>query len=243
MRCAGAKDRHLQNTPHLGGDRDMPFAINGRATRNFLALLVVMHFILFVDRVNLAAAAETIKEDLGLSNIALGIAFSAFNYAYAPFQLVGGWFADRFGARRTLTVCGLTWSVTTIATRAVTTIATGAVTGLAWLFAVRCVLGMGEGATLPAATRALSKWTSLEARGTAVGTDRRLPDPLVFLALFLCRARHRVGWLGGHMVVVFPRGSAPASRHHQRRIGRIAERGCRRPGRFGPGAVATPHSA
>jgi MFS family permease len=161
MRCVGAKDRHLQNTPHLGGDRDMPFAINGRATRNFLALLVVMHFILFVDRVNLAAAAETIKEDLGLSNIALGIAFSAFNYAYAPFQLVGGWFADRFGARRTLTVCGLTWSLTTIAT--------GAVTGLASLFAVRCVLGMGEGATLPAATRALSKWTSLEARGTAVG--------------------------------------------------------------------------
>jgi hypothetical protein len=49
-----------------------------------------MHFILFIDRVNLAAAAEVIKEDLGLSNIALGIAFSAFNYAYAPFQLVGG---------------------------------------------------------------------------------------------------------------------------------------------------------
>jgi sugar phosphate permease len=139
----------------------MPFAFNGRATRNFLTLLVVMHFILFVDRVNLAAAAETIKDDLGLSNIALGVAFSAFNYAYAPFQLVGGWFADRFGARRTLTVCGLTWSLTTIAT--------GAVTGLASLFAVRCVLGMGEGATLPAATRALSKWTSLAARGTAVG--------------------------------------------------------------------------
>jgi nitrate/nitrite transporter NarK len=31
------------------------------------------------------------------------------------------------------------------------------------------VLGMGEGATLPAATRALSKWTSLASRGTAVG--------------------------------------------------------------------------
>jgi MFS family permease len=139
----------------------MLFGFNGRASRNFIALLVVMHFILFVDRVNLAAAAETIKEDLGLSNIALGIAFSAFNYAYAPFQLVGGWFADRFGARRTLTVCGLTWSLTTIAT--------GAVTGLSSLFAVRFVLGMGEGATLPAATRALSQWTSLAARGKAVG--------------------------------------------------------------------------
>jgi len=139
----------------------MLFAFSGRATRNFLTLVVVMHFILFVDRVNLAAAASVMQHDLGLSNIALGIAFSAFNYAYAPFQLIGGWFADRFGARRTLTVCGVTWSITTIAT--------GAVTGLVSLFAVRLVLGMGEGATLPAVTRALSKWTSLAARGTAVG--------------------------------------------------------------------------
>ena len=139
----------------------MLFAFSGRATRNFLVLVVVMHFILFVDRVNLAAAASVMQQDLGLSNIALGIAFSAFNYAYAPFQLIGGWFADRFGARRTLTACGLTWSITTIVT--------GAVTGLVSLFAVRLVLGMGEGATLPAVTRALSKWTSLAARGTAVG--------------------------------------------------------------------------
>jgi MFS family permease len=77
----------------------MPFVFGGRATRNFIALLVLMHFILFVDRVNLAAAAPVIQQDLGLSNIALGLAFSAFNYAYAPFQLVGGWIADRFGAR------------------------------------------------------------------------------------------------------------------------------------------------
>jgi nitrate/nitrite transporter NarK len=91
------------------------FGFNGRATRNFLILLVSMHYILFIDRVNLAAAAPVMQQDLGLSNLALGFAFSAFNYSYAPFQLVGGWFADRFGARRTLTVCGLVWSLTTIA--------------------------------------------------------------------------------------------------------------------------------
>jgi len=137
------------------------FGFNGRATRNFLILLVSMHYILFIDRVNLAAAAPVMQQDLGLSNLALGLAFSAFNYSYAPFQLVGGWFADRFGARRTLTVCGLAWSLTTIAT--------GAVTGLASLFGVRLVLGMGEGATLPAATRAVSKWTPIVKRGTAIG--------------------------------------------------------------------------
>jgi nitrate/nitrite transporter NarK len=144
-----------------GGEGSLLFAFNGRATRNFLVLLCVMEFILFIDRVNLAAAAGVIQNDLGLSNIALGLAFSAFNYSYAPFQLVGGWIADRFGARRTLTVCGLAWSITTMAT--------GAVGGLASLFAVRLLLGMGEGATLPAATRALSNWTSTASRGSAVG--------------------------------------------------------------------------
>jgi MFS family permease len=139
----------------------MGLAFYGRATRNFLGLLCLMHFVLFLDRINLAAAATTIQKDLGLSNIALGLAFSAFNYSYAPFQMVGGWFADRFGARRTLTVCGLAWSITTIAT--------AAVNGLGSLATLRFVLGMGEGATLPAATRALSNWTPLATRGTAIG--------------------------------------------------------------------------
>jgi sugar phosphate permease len=139
----------------------MTFMLPGRATRNFLLILCAMHVILFVDRVNLAAAAETIKGDLGLSNVQLGFAFSAFNYAYAPFQLVGGWIADRFGSRLTLAVCALAWAITTMAT--------GAVGGLATLFAVRFCLGMGEGATLPAATRALAKWTPEAARGFSVG--------------------------------------------------------------------------
>src|SRR3984957_1419347 len=97
----------------------MMFILPGRATRNFLLILCLMHIILFVDRVNLAAAAETIKTDLGLSNIQLGVAFSAFNYAYAPFQLVGGWVADRYGSRLTLAVCALAWALTTMATGAV----------------------------------------------------------------------------------------------------------------------------
>jgi hypothetical protein len=47
-----------KNTPHYGGEGNMLFAFSGRATRNFLALLVMTHFILFVDRVNLAARPE-----------------------------------------------------------------------------------------------------------------------------------------------------------------------------------------
>ncbi|WP_162098072.1 MFS transporter, partial [Herbaspirillum lusitanum] len=59
-----------------------------------LAIFCAMSFILYLDRVNLAAAAGPIKDELGLSNTTLGLAFSAFGYTYAIFQIIGGWFAD-----------------------------------------------------------------------------------------------------------------------------------------------------
>jgi MFS family permease len=68
--------------------------------RGVLALLCSMSFLLYLDRVNLAAAAGPIKTELGLSNTTLGVAFSAFGYTYLIFQIVGGWLADRICARR-----------------------------------------------------------------------------------------------------------------------------------------------
>lgn len=126
-----------------------------------LALLCAMSFILYLDRVNLAAAAGPIKAELGLSNTTLGVAFSAFGYTYAIFQIVGGWLADRMGARRTLFVCGAIWVVATIAT--------GMVGGLASLCAARLLLGIGEGAALPAQARAIANWFQMKDRGFVQG--------------------------------------------------------------------------
>jgi sugar phosphate permease len=129
--------------------------------RVVLALLCAMSFILYLDRVNLAAAAGPIKAELGLSNTTLGIAFSAFGYTYAIFQIIGGWLADRMGARRTLLICGSIWVVATIAT--------GLVGGLASLCAARLLLGIGEGAALPAQARALANWFQTKDRGFVQG--------------------------------------------------------------------------
>jgi MFS family permease len=46
---------------------------------------------------------------------------------------------------------------------------TGLASGLAMLFLVRVVLGVGEGATFPVATRAMQSWTSSDRRGFAQG--------------------------------------------------------------------------
>jgi MFS family permease len=72
-----------------------------------LLIICLMYLILYVDRVNISTAAPLIKADLDLSNTQLGLAFSAFAYPYALFQLIGGYFGDKFGARLTLFVSGL----------------------------------------------------------------------------------------------------------------------------------------
>ena len=132
-----------------------------RATHSVLALLCVMYFITYIDRVNIGTAASEIQSDLKLTNTELGFVFSAFGYPYLLFQVTGGWVGDRFGPRRTLFWCGMIWALATILT--------GLAGGLISLVAVRVMLGFGEGATFPTATRAMQNWTPASKRGFAEG--------------------------------------------------------------------------
>jgi sugar phosphate permease len=168
--------------------------------QSILVMLCAMSFILYLDRVNLAAAAGPIKDELGLSNTTLGFAFSAFGYTYAIFQIVGGWFADRFGARKTLLICGSIWVVATVST--------GFVGGLASLCAARLLLGIGEGAALPAQARAITNWFQMKDRGFVQGithSSSRLGNavapPLVALLASLYSWRLSFVIVGGFTAV------------------------------------------
>jgi MFS family permease len=96
-----------------------------------------------------------------LNKTEVGLVFSAFAYPYLVFQIIGGWVSDRFGARRTLIACGALWAAATALT--------GLATGLASLLMARVLLGLGEGATFPAATCAMSRWVAKGERGYAQG--------------------------------------------------------------------------
>ncbi len=164
------------------------------ASSNVLLLLCLMYFITYVDRVNVSTAAAAFKSDLGLSNTQLGFVFSAFAYPYLVCQVIGGWFGDRFGARRTLIVCGLVWSVATMLT--------GLVGGLWSLVAARMLLGLGEGATFPTATRAMSSWLPGGKSGWAQGITHAaarlgnaITPPMVVALIAL------VSWRGSFVVM------------------------------------------
>src|SRR5260370_7489808 len=85
-----------------------------KATHVVLAMLCIMYFITYVDRVNIGTAASDIQKELGLSNTQLGLVFSAFAYPYLLFQVVGGWVGDRFGPRKTLFCAGMICATPTL---------------------------------------------------------------------------------------------------------------------------------
>src|SRR5947199_8145903 len=168
------------------------------ASNRVLTIICLMYLILYVDRVNISTAAPLIKADLKLSNTELGLAFSAFAYPYALFQLIGGYFGDRFGARLTLFVSGLIGSVETAAT--------GAVGGLGSLFSARLALGIGEGTTFPTATRAMASWVPERSWGFAQGITHSsarignaVTPPLIAPLVTL------VSWRGAFVVLAFLR--------------------------------------
>jgi MFS family permease len=131
------------------------------ATTIVLVLLCLMYGITYIDRVNVSTASLVFKQDLHLTNAQVGLVFSAFAYPYVFFTTIGGWLSDRFGARRALTVSALIWGSATLVT--------GMTTTLAAMLAARAVLGVGEGATFPIATRAMCEWLPERRRAFAQG--------------------------------------------------------------------------
>jgi len=113
-------------------------------------LLCVLFAIMYLDRVNISAAAASLKAQFALSNTELGLTFSGFSWAYLASVLLGGWGARRYGAKLTLVV-----SVVVVG---LGTIATGLAGGLITLFVARLAVGMGEGPAFPAATQAMRNW-------------------------------------------------------------------------------------
>src|ERR1700752_4887175 len=126
-----------------------------------LFLISVMYLITYLDRVNISTAAPQISKEFGFDNVTMGFIFSAFVWAYALFQVPGGWMSDRFGARTVLGTIVAYWSIMTAATAA----ATGAVS----FIALRFLFGIGEAGGFPGAARSMQLWYPREERGLVQG--------------------------------------------------------------------------
>ena len=126
-----------------------------------LLMISAMYLITYLDRVNISTAAPLISKEYGFDKITMGFIFSAFVWAYAMFQVPGGWLSDKFGARGVLGGIVTYWSVMTAATA-------GAFSAVSFIV-VRFLFGVGEAGAFPGATRAMQLWYPQPERGFVQG--------------------------------------------------------------------------
>jgi MFS transporter, ACS family, glucarate transporter len=150
--------------PSYVADRTAPpVGLRPTRARNIAVLYtIVLAIITYIDRICISMAAPSIQRDLGLTPIQMGWAFSVFGWAYALFEVPGGWLADRMGPRRVLMRIVLWWSFFTAAT------------GWAWNFSslvvTRTLFGAGEAGAFPNMTRIFTTWLPAKERERAQAT-------------------------------------------------------------------------
>jgi len=115
----------------------------------------------YLDRSALSVAAPLIQKDFALSAGEMGLLFSAFFVGYAAFNFIGGWAADRYGAKTTLLLAMVLWS----AFSGLTVLASG----FAALIVIRVLFGMAEGPLSVSTSKMVNNWYAPHNRGRTLG--------------------------------------------------------------------------
>jgi ACS family glucarate transporter-like MFS transporter len=122
---------------------------------------MLMIFMNYVDRVNLAVAAPAIMKELHFTKVQLGFLQTIFFLSYALFQIPSGTLVEFFGHRKIVPLSLAWWSLFTSLTAACHTFGAWAV--------VRALFGMGESPAYPGLNSAIFSWFPKRERGRAVG--------------------------------------------------------------------------
>ena len=123
-------------------------------------LLFASTVINYIDRQTLSVLAPYLKQQYQWNNQNFAMIVIAFRVAYSVGQTVSGRLIDRIGTRKGLTITVIWYSIA-----AMLTSLAGGLRSFAFF---RFLLGAGESANWPAATKAVAEWFPKRERGWAV---------------------------------------------------------------------------
>ena len=161
----------------------------------------------YICRVNVSTAGALFMREFGLSQVAMGRVFSAFLLGYALFQVPGGVMADRWGARRVLSLAAWAWVALTALQAATGWGPWGASVAavLTGFMALRFLMGVAAAPTYPAAAQGVSRWVPVSFQGRAtgiviasVGLGSAIAPPLVSAVMV------RWGWRASLLASALP---------------------------------------
>lgn len=119
----------------------------------------MLYVVNYIDRTNLAYAAVGMSRTLGFSDRVFGLGAGIFFISYLALQIPGARMVERFGARRVISCCMISWGLLTVLTALVHT--------PVQLYLARFVLGAAEAGFFPGVIVYLSYWFIREDRAKA----------------------------------------------------------------------------
>ena len=128
-----------------------------------VALLTVGTFVNAIDRASLSVAVPSIITEFGIDTVTMGLALSAFFWAYALGNGPAGYLADRFGSKKVLGFSAAFWSICSALT--------GFANNVTHIILARLGVGFGEAASLPTNTKIIASNFPSHERGTAVAVS------------------------------------------------------------------------
>jgi MFS family permease len=113
----------------------------------------------YLFRVCISPAGTTIQQNLTIDDIEMGGIYSAFFLGYFWFQIPGGWFGNKVGARAWLSILCLIWVAATFVTARADSADS--------IYYARVVLGLAQAGFFPVVIMAIREWFPAESRGFA----------------------------------------------------------------------------
>jgi len=122
---------------------------------------ITLAIITYIDRFCMGQAEPNIRADLHLSKVQMSYIFAAFAWAYALFEIPGGWMGDWLGPRRVLLRIVICWSVMTAVM--------GSMWNLGSMTTANFLFGAGEAGCFPNLTKVFTTWLPHRERVRAQG--------------------------------------------------------------------------
>jgi ACS family glucarate transporter-like MFS transporter len=146
-------------------------AVQAAVRWQILSLLTFVSLVRSIDALNFSVAAKQIMPEYGLTDVQMGVLYTAFTVGYGLFHLPGGWLADVIGPRLILAVAILWWSIFTGLTALAGELPlVGQLLTPFWaFFLIRFLVGVGEGAAYPTTSKTVANWMAAGERGLASG--------------------------------------------------------------------------
>lgn len=138
-----------------------------------IPIALLMYTISFINRTNISLALPAISQDLHLNPSQAGEVAGIFFWGYLLLQIPGGYIAERWSAKRLISVMLAAWGLCAIGC--------GLAQNWQQLVVMRFLLGLSEGAVYPATLVLISHWFPRSERARANGFwNLCLPLAVVF---------------------------------------------------------------